>query len=498
METKSKILVVDDQIGMQGSLHQKAFLRAYGGLPFEFSFESCENGRAYAAERGIDTLRENPDTDLVLLDIKFGKDDELLGYEILPMLTAQFPSVPVLVMSSVDRDIESLGRCLEDGAVGFVTKDLKADAFERAIKGAVSVARSHVLLGQTAPLRELRRQAARLSPYDQIPVMIMGERGTGKERVARYIHHNGPRSSGPFVAVNCAGLSESLLEAELFGAEKGAYTGATSTRIGYLERANHGVLFLDEIGNMPLSTQAKLLRALQDKSFRRVGVSEAEITSDFQVICATNVDPAELVAEGRLREDFYDRVAAVAVKTPPLRDCREDIPELGNHFLRELGLQNKKRLSSQVLRTFNDYVWPGNVRELNRAVQQAVVLSENARVIELAHLPDKYRPPALKSIKRNAANGISAIVILADDPSTWPRERLLSELRLCVEAKVRIQRYKGKQWKAEFMRLMYPHCKAQNAKGFNDLIRRLTKGPWGMQDWTTDQSLSALLKELQE
>jgi len=288
------------------------------------------------------------------------------------------------------------------------------------------------------------------------------------------------------------------LEAELFGAEKGAYTGATSTRIGYLERANHGVLFLDEIGNMPLSTQAKLLRALQDKSFRRVGVSEAEITSDFQVICATNVDPAELVAEGRLREDFYDRVAAVAVKTPPLRDCREDIPELGNHFLRELGLQNKKRLSSQVLRTFNDYVWPGNVRELNRAVQQAVVLSENARVIELAHLPDKYRPPALKSIKRNAANGISAIVILADDPSTWPRERLLSELRLCVEAKVRIQRYKGKQWKAEFMRLMYPHCKAQNAKGFNDLIRRLTKGPWGMQDWTTDQSLSALLKELQE
>ena len=498
MESKSKILIVDDQIGAQGGIHQKAFLRAYGGLPCEFSFESCENGGAYTAEKAIKALRENPYTDLVLLDIKFGKDDEQLGYEILPALTAQFPSVPVLVMSSVDRDIESLGRCLEDGAVGFVTKDLKPDAFKRAIERAMAVARAHVLHGQSASLRELRRQAARLSPYDQIPVMIVGERGTGKERVARYIHHNGPRSSGPFVAVNCAGLAESLLEAELFGAEKGAYTGATVTRIGYLERANHGVLFLDEIGNMPMATQAKLLRALQDKSFRRVGVSEAELTSDFQVVCATNVEPTELIAKGRLREDFYDRIAAVTVRTPPLRECREDIPELVNHFLRELGLQKKKRLSSAVLRALSDYSWPGNVRELSRVLQQAVVFAENARVIEMVHLPDKYRPAAARAVKRAVENGSPETVALAGDPSGWPRERLLGELRLCVEAKYRIQRYKGKQWKAEFMRLMYPDCKAQNAKGFNDLIRRLTKGPWGLHNWTRDPSISALLNELQD
>jgi len=493
MTSTVRILVVDDQIGEANSPHQRAFLRAYAHPPFEFHFESCAADGRYDSAKAVQALHNHPETDLVLLDIKFGSEDDRLGYEILPLLTAQFPAVPVLIMSSMDRDIESLGRCLEDGAVGFVTKDQKPEAFQKAIDQALTIARSHVLLGQSAPLRELRRQAARLSPYDQIPVMIVGERGTGKERVARYIHHNGSRSSGPFVAVNCAGLAESLLEAELFGAEKGAYTGATETRVGYLERANHGVLFLDEIGNMPLSTQVKLLRALQDKSFRRVGVSEVELTSDFHVICATNVEPAELIAKGRLREDFYDRVAAVMVRTPPLRDCRGDIPELANHFLRELGLQNKKRLSSKVLRTLNDYSWPGNVRELGRVLQQAVVFAEKASVIEMVHLPDKYRPVAARAVKHPAET-----VTLSADSSAWPRERLLGELRLCIEAKNRIQRYKGKQWKAEFMRLLYPDCKAQNAKGFNDLIRRLTKGPWGLRNWTHDPSVSALLNELQE
>ena len=321
-----KILVIDDQIGETNSPHQRSFLRAYAHSPLEFYFESCGDGNRYTPDKAIQALHEHPETDLVLLDIKFGGEDDRLGYKILPLLTAQFPSIPVLIMSSVDRDVESLGRCLEDGAVGFITKNQNPDAFKTAVTQALAIARSHVLLGQSTLLRELRRQAARLSPYDQIPVLIVGERGTGKDKVARYIHHSGPRSHGPFVAVNCAAIPESLVEVELFGAEKGAYTGAVAIRIGYLERASGGVLFLDEIGNMAVAAQAKLLRVLQDRTFRRVGVSEYEITADIQLICATNIEPNTFIREGKLREDFYDRIAAVTIFTPPLRDCISDLP----------------------------------------------------------------------------------------------------------------------------------------------------------------------------
>ena len=431
-----------------------------------------------------------------MLDIKFGKEDDRLGYKILPKLTAQFPSVPVLVMSSVDRDIQSLGRCLEDGAVGFVAKDLIPEAFQKAVEQAISIARSHVILGQSPPLRELRRQAARLSPYDQIPVMIVGERGTGKERVARYIHHNGPRNHGPFIAVNCAGLTESLIEAELFGAEKGAYTGAFTTRIGYLEMANGGVILLDEIGNMPLATQATLLRVLQDKSFRRVGVSEREITVDFQVICATNVRQEELIRQGKLREDFYDRVAAVTIHTPPLRECKSDIPELANHFLRELGVQDRKELSVETLRAFNRYDWPGNMRELRRVVQEAIVLSETSTAIKPEHLPSNIRDITITGQSPINLAEEKTVTSLANDTSEWSRCRIISELRLAVEAKRQIQQYKGKLWKAEFMRVMYPDCKAANAKGFVDLVRRLTKGPWGLTKWHQCDEISSLIKKL--
>jgi DNA-binding NtrC family response regulator len=492
-----RILVIDDQIGEANSPHQRSFLRAFAYPPFEFHFESCAADGLHHASKAVQALHDHPETDLVLLDIKFGSEDDRLGYNILPLLTAQFPAIPVLIMSSVDRDIESLGRCLEDGAVGFVTKDQKPEAFQKAIDQALTIAHSHVLLGQSPPLRELRRQAARMSPYDQIPVLVVGERGTGKDKVARYIHHSGPRSHGPFVAVNCAAIPESLVESELFGAEKGAYTGALATRIGYLERAKGGVLFLDEIGNMALSAQAKLLRVLQDRTFRRVGVSEEELTADIQLICATNVEPDVLIRQGKLREDFYDRVAAVTISTPPLRECISDLPGLANHFLREIGLKEKKRLSRQALQAMMEYSWPGNMRELRRVIQEAVVRSEQSVEITLEHLP-----PAISKKGRSMVTSTPGTTFddsrLPEDAAQWPRERLLFELRMAVEAKLRIQQYKGKQWKAEFMRLMYPECKAANAKGFNDLIRRLTKGPWGLPQSADDDVLGSLLDELRE
>ena len=257
------------------------------------------------------------------------------------------------------------------------------------------------------------------------------------------------------------------------------------------------MLFLDEIGNMALPAQAKLLRVLQDRTFRRVGVSEEDLTADIQLICATNVEPETLIRQGKLREDIYDRVAAVTISTPPLRDCMSDLTELAKHFLRELGLVGKKRLSRPALHAMKEHSWPGNMRELRRVVQEAVVRSEQSAEITLEHLPPSVAKKARQMATRSTGSAIDEVA-LPDDSTEWPRERLLAELQIAVAAKRRIQAYKGSQWKAEFMRLLYPNCKAANAKGFEDLIKRLTKGPWGDPDLTTDDRASSLLNLLRQ
>jgi len=494
MHSKKHILVIDDQIGLDGSPHQRAFLRGHVGLALEFHFSSGRDAAGFSVKAALEPMEAAPRTDLVLLDLLFGENDDHLGLEILRELGVRIPGLPVLILSSLNRDVAVLGRCLEEGAIGFVEKAAKPQALMQAVDRALEMAHSNVLVGKCPALRELRRQAARLSPYDQIPVLIIGERGTGKERVARYIHHNGPRRAGPFVAVNCAAIPEALIEAEFFGAEKGAYTGATSRRIGFFERAHGGFLFLDEIGDMPITTQAKLLRVLQDGSYRRVGSSEEELKANFQLVCATNIEPATLLAKGRLREDFYDRIAAVSVRTPPLNECKADIPELCAHFLRQLGLVRKKRLSAGVLEVLCKFEWPGNVRQLQRVIQESVVRSEDSSEIRKEHLPSFLRSVA--GVGRAGRSDATPARSLPDDPREWPRYRLLAELDLALEVKRHVQAYKGSQWKAEFMRLMYPHCKAANAKGFDDLIKRLTQGPWGEPNLARDSELTARLLEL--
>lgn len=487
------ILVLDDQIGETGSLQQKGFLARFERLPYTFVFETCREGERYSADVALKAVERETDASLVLLDLKFGAEEDLLGFDVLRRISARYPSLPVLIMSSLARDIEKLGRCLEGGAVGFVEKSRNAEQIRATIEQAVEMMHSHVLLGQSMPLRELRRQAARLSPYDQIPVLIVGERGTGKERVARYVHHNGPRHSGPFVAVNCTGVPESLFEGEFFGAEKGAYTGAAVLRAGYLERAHGGTLFLDEVGTMPLRMQAKLLRALQERSFSRLGSAGEEIKSSFQLLSATNVAPWELVSSGRLREDFYDRIAAVTVRTPPLRECMEDLPLLATHFLRRL-VGERKALHHESLAVLARHSWPGNVRELQRVVQEAIVRSEDSPDILPVHLPERLlRGP----IEGGGAGMPPSGRKPSDAGKNWSRQRLLTELQIAVEAKRAIETYRGKHWKAELMRRVYPHCKAQNAKGLADLIRRLTKGPWGDPAAREDPDIARLLRELE-
>lgn len=497
MAERVSILVIDDETGVPDSPHQRAFLRAHGGSNLDFRFSPARRGSRYSVDAAMAALVAGPTPALVLLDLRFGTQGNYLGLEILREATARFPTVPVLVLSNLDREISALGRCLEEGAIGFVEKAASPMELRDSVFRALAMARSHLLVGQSPAVRELRRQAARLSPYDQIPVLIVGERGTGKERVARYIHANGPRSDKPFIAVNCAAIPETLIEAEFFGAEKGAYTGATVQRTGFFERAHDGVLLLDEIGNMPLTTQAKLLRVLQDGTFRRVGSSETELQASSHLICATNENPVDLLEKGKLREDFYDRIAAVTVRTPPLRECRTDIPELAGHFLRQLGLAGAKRFSPDSLEKLLAYEWPGNVRQLQRAVQEAVVRSEDSSEIVPEHLPDFF-PPGPAETYSAEAPAKSDPTLLPEDSASWPEARIRAELELALAAKCRIQKYKGGQWKAEFMRLMYPHCKAANAKGFDDLIKRLTQGPWGEPRLSHDtkQLISQLRKGL--
>ena len=251
--------------------------------------------------------------------------------------------------------------------------------------------RLHNLLGTSPAMQELFDLAKRIAPAD-VNVLISGETGTGKELMARAIHHMGSRSQGPLVAFSCANLPDTLVEDELFGHEKGAFTGAFCARQGRVECANHGSLFLDEIGDLPIGLQPKLLRVLQERSFERLG-SNRNIEVDVRLISATNHDLGELVKQGKFREDLYYRLNVVELRLPALRERRDDIPILAQHFLLKYGQLFKKsvkHLSEHTFAALDQYPWPGNVRELENIIQRAVVLSEG-HTLELSTLPPAFR-----------------------------------------------------------------------------------------------------------
>ena len=249
----------------------------------------------------------------------------------------------------------------------------------------------HSLLGTSSAMQEIFGLARRIAPPD-VNVLITGETGTGKELMARAIHQLGSRASGPMVAFSCANLPDTLVEDELFGHEKGAFTGAILNRQGKIEAANHGSLFLDEVGDLPMGLQPKLLRVLQERSFERLG-SNRNIQVDVRLISATNRSLDELVKQGKFREDLYYRLNVVELHLPPLRERRDDIPLLAHHFLHRYSQvfnKNVKRFSPSVLAAFDQHDWPGNVRELENVVQRAVVLSEG-QTLELYALPAIFR-----------------------------------------------------------------------------------------------------------
>jgi two-component system response regulator PilR (NtrC family) len=226
-------------------------------------------------------------------------------------------------------------------------------------------------------------------------ILVTGETGTGKEVVAKAIHHNSPRKAHRFVALNCSAIPETLLEAELFGHVRGAFTGAVGTRQGRFEQAHKGTLFLDEVGTMSQALQMKLLRALQEREFERVGDNQT-LKVDVRVIAATNSELPRMVSDGTFREDLYYRLNVIPITLPPLRERREDIPVLVKHFLEKFGPHEGREMSQEAMRTLMAYAWPGNVRQLENAVERAVTLSTGRRRIDLADLPPEViaAPPA--------------------------------------------------------------------------------------------------------
>jgi transcriptional regulator with PAS, ATPase and Fis domain len=238
-------------------------------------------------------------------------------------------------------------------------------------------------------MQEIYQRARKLARDGNITVLIRGESGTGKELLARAIHSNSPRSECPFIPVDCASLPEGLLESELFGHEKGAFTGALQRRLGKFELAHSGSIFLDEIGNIPKSVQVKLLRVLQEREFYRVG-GTSPIKIDVRVIAATNINLERAVDEGTFREDLYYRLSVVPIFLPPLRERKEDIPLLVEYFIQKFSEEKgeKKRLSAETLKILCSYDWPGNVRELENVIERLFVLSDGATITQ-KHLPDE-------------------------------------------------------------------------------------------------------------
>ena len=343
--------------------------------------------------------------DLALVDLRM---PDLDGIDVLKRLATLQPGMPVLILTAFVT-METAIEAIQAGAWDYLSKPLRVEEIEVTVRRALEVQR---LVRENRQYREALREryrvenfvgtapemlaiyktVARVATHDTT-VLIQGETGTGKEMVARAIHYAGPRSAGPFVVVECTALPETLFESELFGHERGAFTGAVRTRRGLLEMASGGTCFLDEIGDLSPALQAKLLRVLQERVVRRVGGNET-IPVDFRVIAATNRDLRKRVEDGEFREDLFYRLNVVTIRLPALRDRRQDIPLLAQHFLgkyRQAEGKPASGLARETLDLLVDYHWPGNVRELEHVIERAVALASSELILP-ENLPPEVRP----------------------------------------------------------------------------------------------------------
>jgi DNA-binding NtrC family response regulator len=388
MKQSGRILVVDDEANIADAV--KRALERVG----------------YAVD-----VAENPDTawarlerttpELVICDVRLGEAD---GMALLGRIQEAYPEIPVIMMTGY-ASIEAAVGAIKAGAVDYLAKPFNPGQLRHVVSKALEQQRlldenrylktelqllghDHIVTGQSRIMRQLFESARTVAATDS-SVLITGRSGTGKEILARFVHGASARKDRPFVTVNCAAIPANLIESELFGHRRGAFTGAVYSRRGSFELAAGGTLFLDEIGDMPLDMQVKILRAIEERQIKRIG-SEDLIEVDVRIIAATNKDLGQETAAGRFREDLYWRLNVVHLVVPPLAEHAEDVDALARHFMTVYAREQKKPIaefSPEVLEAFARYDWPGNVRELRNAVERAVIFAEAGKPIRLAHLP---------------------------------------------------------------------------------------------------------------
>jgi two-component system response regulator HydG len=387
MSEKPRILVVDDEES------HRIMLRAV------LKEEGYEVSEASDGTEAVKAVEQEP-FDLILMDIRMRTMD---GIEALGEIRKISPLVPVLIMTAY-ASVKTAVEALKAGAFDYLTKPLDTDELKILIEKALEIYHLRAenvalkerlgdrfnfskIIGRSPRMKEVFDTLSLVAPTDAT-VLILGESGTGKELVANSIHHNSPRASQSFIKVSCAALPETLLEGELFGHEKGAFTGAIARREGRFQLAHRGTIFLDEVGEMSVTTQTKLLRVLQEKEFEPLG-STRTVKADVRVIAASNKDLEREVKEGRFREDLFYRLNVVPVSLPPLRERKDDIPALAAHFFAIYRDKNRKELkdiSGKAMDLLTRYDWPGNIRELENGIERAVILARG-EIIAPADLP---------------------------------------------------------------------------------------------------------------
>ncbi|MBU2505858.1 MAG: sigma-54 dependent transcriptional regulator [Bacteroidetes bacterium] len=393
----SRILVIDDELEMLNSTSK--VLKGFGFDVFPLHDSN-----------GVQSLILREKFDLIICDLLMPKLD---GLEILEIVKVQCPEIPVIIFSAygtIDRAVS----CMRAGALDFIEKPFDADHLKVVVEKAVKYSKlyqernnlieqlehkykSENIIGSSRAMLKIFEIIESVAK-SEANIFISGESGTGKELIARSIHAASNRKTNPFVPVNCGAFPENLFEAEMFGYEKGSFTGASEKKIGLLEYANTGTFFLDEVSELPLNLQIKLLRVLQDRQLRRIGGNDLN-KIDVRIISATNQNPKDLLAKSILREDFYFRLNVINIHIPPLRERIEDVRLLSENFLRKTVSKANKNITgfkNEVLETFENYNWPGNVRELENIIERAVALSKD-EYISISDLPSEL----ITSGKRN-------------------------------------------------------------------------------------------------
>ena len=420
MPQKAHLLIVDDEANTLASLSRAFRLAGHEATV-------CDNA-AKALE-----LAKSDHFDLILSDVVMPNRD---GLSLLEDLKAQDVSTPVVMMSG-QAHIEMAVRATRLGALDFLEKPISTDKLLLTVENALKLQRlacenqqlrqrlgKHEIVWSGEAMRKVMTQVERVAA-SETRVCIFGETGTGKELIARTLHERSPRVSGPFITLNCAAVPAELIESELFGHEKGSFTGAAARHIGKFEQAEHGTIFLDEIGDMPLPMQAKLLRVLEENEIERIG-GDKPIRVDVRVVVATHRDLNTLVQDGKFRQDLFHRVYVFPVRLPPLRERRDDIPKLIEHFARQVCAQNGWKtvpFTPEAIQALQAYSWPGNVRELRNAVERFMLLATEGKVDSVvveAALPQST--PA--GMPFSIASGP-----LSDRLQSFERQVILSELK---------------------------------------------------------------------